>query len=433
MKENKIKLSSGFIKYFYNTGWLMLDKVLQICLAIFISAWVVRYLGSEDFGMLSYALSFVGLFSVFANLGIDEFIVRDIVLNPDNRDKILGTSLVLKFGGAFLSIILILLALQFTSTTFFERKIILIAATAQFFSSFGILNSFFQSQVKAKLSSSAGIILLVFSSTFKIILITSSLPLIYFAYLIFIEKVLQAGILIFLYNQRKLNIFDWKFSLSISCYLLKNSWPLILSGIFISLNMKIDQTIIKELLDYKSVGVYAAAVRLSEAWYFIPSAIAASFFPAIINSKNVNENIYLNRLARLFSLVLWLSFIASLLIWFLAFDIIDFLYGNGFEKSAGILKIHVFGGIAVSFGIVWSKFMLIENMQKYIIIFHVISAFLNIMLNFLLIPKIGVIGAAYATFASYLGSQIIGILTFKRKIIFKLLKKAINPLTMIKE
>ena len=93
----------------------------------------------------------------------------------------------------------------------------------------------------------------------------------------------------------------------------------------------------------------------------------------------------------------------------------------------------MFGGIAVSFGIVWSKFMLIENMQKYIIIFHVISAFLNIMLNFLLIPKIGAIGAAYATFASYLGSQIIGILTFKRKIIFKLLKKAINPLTMIKE
>ena len=330
MKENKIKLSSGFIKYFYNTGWLMLDKVLQICLAIFISAWVVRYLGSEDFGMLSYALSFVGLFSVFANLVIDEFIVRDIVLNPDNRDKILGSSLVLKFGGAFLSIILILLVLQFTSTTFFERKIILIAATAQFFSSFIILNSFFQSQVKAKSSLLAGIIILVFSSTFKIILITSSLPLIYFVYLIFIEKVLQAGILIYLYNQRKLNIFDWKFSLSISCYLLKNSWPLILSGIFISLNMKIDQTIIKELLDYKSVGVYAAAVRLSEAWYFIPSAIAASFFPAIINSKNVNENIYLNRLARLFSLVLWLSFIASLLIWFLAFDIIDFLYGNCF-------------------------------------------------------------------------------------------------------
>ena len=74
--------------------------------------------------------------------------------------------------------------------------------------------------------------------------------------------------------------------------LLKESWPLILSGLVISVYMKIDQVMIKHLIDDNAVGIYAAAVKVSEIWYFIPVVIASSLFPAIINSRKINEVLY---------------------------------------------------------------------------------------------------------------------------------------------
>ena len=94
-----------------------------------------------------------------------------------------------------------------------------------------------------------------------------------------------------------------KFDSKLAGALLNDSWPLILSGIVISIYMKIDQVMIKEILGASPVGQYAAAARLSEAWYFIPVVICSSVFPALVNVRKINRELYYSRLQKLFDLM----------------------------------------------------------------------------------------------------------------------------------
>jgi len=84
--------------------------------------------------------------------------------------------------------------------------------------------------------------------------------------------------------------------MDVSPRVFEDSWPLMITGVVIMIYMRIDQVMIKAMLDNKAVGNYAAAVKLSEAWYFIPMVICSSLFPAIINAKEVSEQFYYKRL-----------------------------------------------------------------------------------------------------------------------------------------
>ena len=95
----KFLVSQGFRKYFANTSWLLGERVLRITISLFVGIYVARYLGPERYGMLSYALSFVWLFSALASLGLDDILVRELVNNPDKRQNLVGTVFWLKVCG----------------------------------------------------------------------------------------------------------------------------------------------------------------------------------------------------------------------------------------------------------------------------------------------------------------------------------------------
>ena len=108
----QIKHHSGFRKYFANTSWLLGERILRMTVSLFVAIYVARYLGPERYGLLSYALSFVWLFSALASLGLDEILVRELVSHPEKRQNLLGTVFWLKvcgFGvmGAAIAVVLL--------------------------------------------------------------------------------------------------------------------------------------------------------------------------------------------------------------------------------------------------------------------------------------------------------------------------------------
>jgi len=225
--------------------------------------------------------------------------------------------------------------------------------------------------------------------------------LIYFAAVMVVESVILAIVLIIMYTKQKLNIFNWKIKFDLAKRLLKDSWPLILSGIAISIYMRIDQVMIKEMVDTKGVGNYAVAVRLSEVWYFIPMAITSSVFPAIINAKKIGEKLYYARLQKLYDLMTWLAVGIALPITFLANDIIRLLFGIQFQDAAGVLRIYIWAGIFVFLGVVSSQYLIAENYTKISFLRTFVGMIVNVILNIILIPKYGINGAAIATLVSF--------------------------------
>jgi O-antigen/teichoic acid export membrane protein len=196
-------------------------------------------------------------------------------------------------------------------------------------------------------------------------------------------------------------ILKWQFVNSRAKQLLKDSWPLILSGLVIAIYVKIDQVIIKNMMTDKDVGYYAAAVRIAEAWYFIPTAISTSVFPAIINAKKISEKLYLSRLQKLYDILAWVAICISIPITIFSKDIIKFLLGPDFIQSASVLTIYIWAGVAVFLGVASSQYLINENLTKISFLRTFIGMVFNVVLNLILIPKMGIIGSALATLISY--------------------------------
>jgi O-antigen/teichoic acid export membrane protein len=393
---------SGFRRYAGNTSWLIAEKVLRMVVSLFVGVWVARYLGPERFGLLSYAQSFVGLFAVIATLGLDGIVVRELVKDESRRDEIIGTAFWLKLIGAIVVLIILAIAVQFTSNDQYTNILVFIVASATIFQSFNVIDFYFQSKVLSRYVVFANIISLFISSLVKISLILFEAPLIAFASVVLFDNfVLACG---FLYFYLKVNstfkVKNLSFKKETAISLLKDSWPLILSGIVVSVYMKIDQVMIKEMLGSEAVGQYAAAVKLSEAWYFIPMVISSSLFPAIINAKKRSEQLYYERLQKLYDLMVWMAIGIALPMTFLSDFVVNLLYGEQFNQTADVLKIHIWAGIFVFLGVASGKWFLSENL----ILLSFYRAFsgmiMNVVCNFVLIHKYGIQGAAFATLLS---------------------------------
>lgn len=169
--------------------------------------------------------------------------------------------------------------------------------------------------------------------------------------------------------------------------------------------MKIDQVMIKEMMNTEAVGQYAAAVRLSEAWYFIPMVVASSLFPAIINAKKQSEELYYARLQKLYDLMVWMAIAIALPMTFLSDWVVNLLYGEQYSQAGSVLMIHIWAGVFVFLGVSSGKYLMVENMTNRIMIRHLIALICNIILNYFLIDKYGINGAAVATLISWVTSS----------------------------
>ena len=397
----QLKHHSGFRKYFANTSWLLGERALRIAVSLFVGIYVARYLGPERFGLLSYALSFVGIFVALATLGLDEVVVRELIKTPEQREKILGTSFLLKLVGTLLMWAAILVAIPLTENDLQTNILIIIIAFGTVFQAFNVIDLNFQAKVKSKYVVHAQFVQLIISSIVKIILVVNEAPLIWFASVYSLDVIVLAMGLVFAYLYNGDNIFSWKWSFETSKYLLHDSWPLILAGVVISVYMKIDQVMIKEMLGAKEVGLYAAAVKLSEAWYFIPMAITSSLLPAIINAKVYQKEVYYQRLQKLYDLMVWIAIAIALPTTFLSTLVVEFLYGKEYLGSSSVLIIHIWTAVFVFLGVASSKYLLAENFIKKTFYRTFIGALLNIIMNYYLIGIIGIQGAAISTLVSH--------------------------------
>lgn len=423
----ELKEHAGFMRYFKNTSWLFAEKILRMAVGLFVGVWVARYLGPEQYGILSYAAAFVGLFIAIAKLGLDSIVVRELVNNENGAYDILGTAFWLRFFGALVLLFMLFIAVHFTSNDLNTNKIIFILAGATIFQSFNVVDLFFQSRVMSRYAVFANVIALFISSLIKIALILIEAPLIAFAWAaLFDSFILGCGYIYFFLKYSNLHIKKFSFKKSTAFNLLYDSWPLIISGLVVALYMKIDQVMIKEMLGSEAVGQYAAAVRLSEAWYFIPMAICASLFPAIINAKKVSEELYYERLQKLYNLMVWIAAAIALPMTFLSDWIVKLLYGGQYNEAGGVLMIHIWAGIFVFLGVASGRWFVSENLQKYTFYRTVSGAIINIVLNLSLIPKYGVQGAAVATLISQgMATYLFDFFNLKTKHVFYMKTKAL--------
>jgi len=391
----------GFKRYFANTSWRLIGNVVRGVIMLVIGVYVVRYLGPNRFGLLSYATSFVALFSAVSTLGLDSIVIRELVKDEAGRNELLGTAFFLKLTGSFFLLAVLYVAIHFTSDDSFTNLLIFIIALSVVFQSFNVIDFYLQAKVLSKYVVYAKTVSLVIWAIVTLFLILVHASLLYFALVSLIESIVLAMGLVIVYFKQKLDIFHWRASIRQALALLKDSWPLMLSGVCILIYMRIDQVMIKQMLGTGAVGQYAAAVKLSEAWNFIPMIICSSLFPSILNAKTQSEEVYRSRLQKLYALMGWMAIAIALPMTFLSGWLVNLLYGGQYNQAASVLIIQTWTGIFTFLGVASSSWLVAENYTKISFFRTFTGMIVNVMLNIILIPRYGINGAAFATLISY--------------------------------
>ncbi len=402
------------------------DKVTSISVGFLVTVVIARYLGPEDFGILSYAISVAALFSAAGQMGLSGLVVREIVKRPDDRGVTLGTTLGLKFIGMTLSYtVLLVYSAIYEGIESIEFIALSIAGAALLFRPFDVIDFWFQAFVQAKYVTYAALSGLFISSALKVIFVLFGLSLIYFVLANLIQTIITVMVLYFVYKfNASLRFRDWSFRWLKAKELFKQGWVIYLGSIFAVVYLKIDQVMLRWFEGTEAVGVYAIAAQLSEAWYFVPTAIVASFFPKLIKLREENEKLFNKRLQQLFDLLFVLALGVAIVMTLLSGWIITFFFGSHYIESSNVLIIHVWAAIFIFMRAAFSRWILIENALVFSLITQGAGAVVNVFLNYILIPKYGVQGAAYATLISYAFASFFSLIIYKktRPVFFMMLK-----------
>ena len=297
----------AFEKYFKNTGMLFVGRVGSLLIKMIVSISVANYLGRSNNGILNGGITYIYFFSAVATLGLDQFIVKELHQFPDNRDKILGTSFWMKVLAGLLCIPLIYFAFLIYPAKGTPYSYVFIFSVIGIIQAFTVIDSYFQSQVESKYIMQVQIAGNIISAIIKLVLIYNKMPLIYFVYAYTIDFLLLSAGYFFTYQRKQRSIFNWSFNAKLASKLLGYSWPLMVSGIMVSLYMRIDAIMLQNMAGVKEAGAYSTVSQLSEAWNFIPAVIVTSLFPAILNAKRDDIARYKKRIQDLYNLMVYIS------------------------------------------------------------------------------------------------------------------------------
>jgi O-antigen/teichoic acid export membrane protein len=398
-----IECYPGLLRILDNIGWLFFDKILRMGVGLLVGVWLARYLGPDQFGQMSYAVAFVSLFGVVAGLGLSGVVVRDIVRDPKVASCNISTAFFLQAFAGLVAMLMSTVAIGLLRSddklTVFMISVLSIGLIFKASDSF---KYWYEANIQSRyvVWVENGIFLLMALCRIGLILMKANLMS--FIWLMLIESILIFLGLLWIYIKKNKSIAAlFQASFQHAIYLLKESWPLLLAGIAITLYTRIDLVMLESMSNSREVGIYAAATKISEIWYFIPTIIVASLSPSIISSYSINRNQYLQRLKGLYFTMTWLAIAISLPISFLSNPIVSLLYGAEYQDAGPVLAIHLWASVAVFLGVASSQYLLIEHLQKISLYRTLIGLLCNVALNLLLIPSMGAKGAAIATLISY--------------------------------
>jgi O-antigen/teichoic acid export membrane protein len=385
-----------------NTFWLLADNITRMGVGLLVGVWIARYLGPKQFGILNYSIAFVALFSTFATLGLDSIVVRNLVRNPSCKDEILASASALKLAGGLVTVLLAIgTILMLRPEDTLVHWMVGIIAVGTVFQSLDTIDFWFQSRVESQYTVYAknGSFLII--SGIKIILLLLSAPLIAFAWAGLAEIILGSIGLMMVYRLKGNDMKVWRATVVRAKSLLTDSWPLIFSGVAISIQAYIDQVMLGEMVGDTEVGQYSAALRIISVFGFVPMIIQSSAAPAITEAKNIDEELYYDRLLNLYRLMVIMFIVVSVPIFFLGKYIIIKLYGSQYEAAGILLSLFALRLFFTNFGVAKNLFITNENLFRYSLFTAVIGSIINIVLNYLLIPKYASIGAIWAMIASF--------------------------------
>lgn len=386
----QLHIRSAFLS---NSAWIVFEQIFRMALSLVVGVLTARYLGPSNTGLITYGATYVAAFTPVATLSMEYVIIKDIVEKPETSGELLGSGIFLRFIAGIICFFIITVIVSIIKSG--DRTYVIIAALnaiTLIVSSFTLVDAWLQAQLKSKYATIIKSIGYVLMSAYKVYLLETNKSVIWFAFAASLDAIVIAlmyGYFLLVKSHVKIKI-----DLSVIKHLLQQSFPFILTGIMIVVYGQVDRLFLDYYHGSTALGLYGVASNLSYLWQFIPAAIITSARPVILNAKNIGQDIYLKRMRQLYAFIWWLSILVAILFTVFGDLIVKILYQDQYSGASSILKIFIWSqGFSLLAG-ARSIWFLAEDKNKYLVPTQLLSAIFSIIMNLLLIPRFGAVGAA---------------------------------------
>ncbi len=381
-------------------GWLLGGKIVNMILSFFVSLATARYLGPDNFGSINYVAAYVSFFSSITSLGLSVIVIKEISMGKEDDNEVIWTGILMRFLTAVFSTIAVIALVSITDKNDpLMVKIAILESIAILASAFDTFMYWFQGKLLGKYTSIASVVAYIGMSLYRIYLLANNADILWFAFATSVDTLLLSLILMLCYVRE--NGFHPKVSVRLGKSLMKQSYHYMISGLIAILYSKIDQIMLKQMLDTYSVGLYTAALTIAGLWGMIPSAFIQSVSPILYKNAEENRGMFYKRLRQSYAGIWLLNICWSLGVSIFSYWVIYLLYGKAYLGARGALVIVVWYTGITSIGSLTQVYLATENKNKYVNYFALAGLVTDVVLNALLIPKMGILGAAIATLVTY--------------------------------
>ena len=383
-------------KVVQNASWIIVCKIVQSVLGLVVSMLTARYLGPSNFGKINFAASLVAFVSPIMFLGMSEILVQEIVNKPESEGEAIGSSIIMCLCSSFFCILGICAFVKITSGD--EPETLLICLLYSFiliFQAIELIQYWFQAKLLSKYSSINSLIAYLIVAGYRIFLLATKKSIYWFAVANALDSLIIALVLVVIYykiGQNKLS-----FSFDRCKTLFSKGKYYIISNLMLVVFAQTDRIMLKMMIDDAATGYYSAAVNSANLTAFVFVAVINSVRPTIFESRKISEDKFEKNVSRLYCVIIYAALFQSLIMSILARPIILILYGKDYMTSISALRIVVWYTAFSYIGGIRNIWILAEGKHKYIMSINLVGALSNVILNYFLIPIIGVNGAAVAS------------------------------------
>lgn len=380
-----------------NTCYLIVSTIISYVVYFFALMYMARYLGPGEFGIISLAIAFTGLFGIFTDLGLGTLTVREVSRDKKRTDKYLGNTTAMKavFSGFALILVLII-----TVLTGYDPKtitVIFIIISSIVISSFFVtFFSIFQAYQKMEYQAIATGFDNIFMFAAVIAAMSLSLDVIAFASLYLIRNTFVLAYMFIAYI-RRYKLPELEFDSSFWKLTLKEALPFAISGIFLTIFIWIPSIILSVIAGKEAVGFYGAPNKFIYFFLSLYSVYMVAVFPVMSSFYKKSENALKFIYKRSFKYTLIICLPVTIFVFLLAPEIITAIYGDAYAPSTAALQILVWTLTLVSVSGISANLLGSINRQLTVIKITILGIFINVTAGLILIPEFGFIGAAITT------------------------------------
>ena len=392
--DKQFTLNDTKRKVLSNVFWAILSKCVNLLGVFIVGIIIARYLGPEQYGLMNYVISFVAIFQVLADFGIDNIQIREEAKHPERRNELIGTAFILKIIFAIVTILLLTIITYIFGTAPTTRCYILIYSLRVILNTFGVFRNHFTSIVWNEYIAKTEIFRTIIGTVVKMFMLYLNASLVWFIASLVLDSLLLSSGYLYSYNIKINKASQCKFNKHIANKLVKQSFPLFLSSVAIVIYCRIDQLMIGELLDNTKLGVYSVAIQFTNVLIFVPTIIAQTISPILVQAKVTDTTRYKALAYQFISITVWGCIIIAIIVSTLAYPLVNYTFGEAYICASPILSMMAFKVVGDALSQTSGQIMIVDGMQKYASIRNLIGCVVCVVLNLILIKKYGIVGTA---------------------------------------